>query len=72
MLTDYVALKSITVLSVNEFYSNPDMLGGPIRRCRRVCPVIFFFISLFIVVLWRRSQIAQHDYEENQGKHIFR
>lgn len=45
------------------------MLGAPLRRCRRVGPVIFLCLLLTIIFVWRKAEV---DEEIIDGKHIFR
>ncbi|KAJ8973759.1 hypothetical protein NQ317_006649 [Molorchus minor] len=46
------------------------MIAGPLRRCRKVLPVIIFFTTIVIVVIWRLVKLnKQNDIHQT---HVFR
>lgn len=49
------------------------MLGGPLRKCRRVLPIAVFAVSIVFVVAWRRSQLGnEKNYQKDEGRHALR
>ncbi|KAJ8959716.1 hypothetical protein NQ318_021910 [Aromia moschata] len=46
------------------------MIAAPVRRCKKVFPVILFFATIVIVIIWRLFQIQIEN--EIHPRHIFR
>ncbi|KAJ3647249.1 hypothetical protein Zmor_024778 [Zophobas morio] len=49
---------------------NSIMLPGPLRRCKRIYPVILFFVSIVIIILYRLNQLNKN--AQIHPKHIYR
>lgn len=49
------------------------MLGGPLRKCRRLWPIAVFAVSIVFVVAWRRSQLEdEKKYGRDEARHARR
>ncbi|CAH1983213.1 unnamed protein product [Acanthoscelides obtectus] len=46
------------------------MLAGPVRRCKRLVPVLFFFLTFVIFFVWKLIQLTRQN--EVHPKHLYR